>query len=175
MRYRPQRDGRGGRGRRLVGPRPMCGVSWLGYGGRFVLRDDWESSEAALLRVEARHEGVEATAVTFTDSSGMSALLQARGLAFVDHVAFRIRDPLPRLRRPVEASGIEDLPLPDERWPPSPRGAATWTGSQTGESVWEPASSRTRRGGSLGFGGGHLLTGDGGTRPGLFAPPRARL
>lgn len=32
MRYRPQRDGRGGRGRRLVGPRPMCGVSRLGMG-----------------------------------------------------------------------------------------------------------------------------------------------
>ena len=150
-----------------MGPRPMCGVSWLGYGGRFVLRDDWESSQAALLRVEARHEGVEAIitvegeldhstverfvarilealdtkprsitvdapAVTFTDSSGLSALLQARGLAFVDHVAFRIRDPLPRLRRPVEASGIEDLPLPDERWPPSPRGAATWRLAEPG-------------------------------------------
>jgi anti-sigma B factor antagonist len=112
------------------------------------MRDDWESSQAAQLRVEARHEGAEATitvageldhstaerlvacilealdtkprsvtvdaqAVTFTDSSGLSALLRARGMAFVDQVAFRLRDPSPRLRRLVEVSGTKDLLLPD--------------------------------------------------------------
>ena len=113
------------------------------------MRDDWDSSQAAQLRVEARHEGAEATitvegeldhstaegfvacilealdtkprsvtvdahAVTLTDSSGLSALLRARGLAFVDRVAFRIRDPSARLRRLVEVSGTKDLLLPDE-------------------------------------------------------------
>jgi anti-sigma B factor antagonist len=113
------------------------------------MRDDWESSQAALLRVEVIHEGAEAIitvegelaqltaerfvacvletldtkprsitvdahAVTFTDSSGLSALLRARGLAFVDQVAFRIKDPPPQLRRLVQVSGTEDLLLPDE-------------------------------------------------------------
>jgi anti-sigma B factor antagonist len=112
------------------------------------MRDDWESSQAALLRVEVIHEGaeaiitvegeltqltaerfvacvlealdtkprsitVDAQGVTFTDSSGLSALLRARGLAFVDRVAFRIKDPPPQLRQLVQVSGTEDLLLPD--------------------------------------------------------------
>lgn len=112
------------------------------------MRDDWESSQGPLLRVDARHEGPEATitiegeldyataeqfrtcvlevldakprsitvdanAVTYMDSSGLSALLRAHGLAFVDHVAFRIRDPSPQLRRLVETTGTTDLLLPD--------------------------------------------------------------
>jgi anti-anti-sigma factor len=113
------------------------------------MRDDWESSQVALLRVDARHEGpdttitvegeldystaeqfrtcvldvldrkprsitVDAHAVKYMDSSGLSALLRAHGLAFVDQVAFRIRDPSPQLRRLVQTSGTGDLLLPDE-------------------------------------------------------------
>jgi anti-sigma B factor antagonist len=124
------------------------GVSRLGK-GRGRMRDDWESSQAALLRVEVTHEGaeaiitvegelaqltaerfvacilealdtkprsitVDAQGVTFTDSSGLSALLRARGLAFVDQVAFRIKHPPPQLRQLVQVSGTEDLLLPDE-------------------------------------------------------------
>jgi anti-anti-sigma factor len=112
------------------------------------MRDDWESSQAKLLRVEARYEGAEATitvegeleettaerfvacilealdtkprsvtvvadGVTFADSTGLSALLHAHGLAFVDQVAFRISDPPPCLRRLIEVSGTKDLLLPD--------------------------------------------------------------
>ena len=113
------------------------------------MRDDWGSSQAAQLRVEASQESaeavitlegeldqstaegfvacalevldakprsvtIEAHRLTFTDSSGLSALLRVRGLAFVDHVAFRIRDPSPTLRRLVEVSGTEDWLMPDE-------------------------------------------------------------
>jgi anti-sigma B factor antagonist len=113
------------------------------------MRDDWESSQAKQLRVEARYEGagatitvegelekttaerfvacilealdtkprsvtVDAHGVTFTDSTGLSALLHAHGLAFVDQVAFRIRDPSPSLQRLVEVSGTKDVLLPDE-------------------------------------------------------------
>jgi anti-anti-sigma factor len=113
------------------------------------MRDDWESSQVALLRVDVRHEGPEATitiegeldystaqqfrtcilevldtkprwitvdahAVGYVDSSGLSALLRAHGLAFVDQVAFRVRDPSPQLRRLVETTGTNDLLLPDE-------------------------------------------------------------
>lgn len=63
------------------------------------------------LDTKPRSVTVDAHQVTFTDSSGLSALLHARGLAFVDRVAFRIRDPSPRLRRLVEVSGTEDLLL----------------------------------------------------------------
>jgi anti-anti-sigma factor len=66
-----------------------------------------------VLDTKPRSVTVDAHEVTFTDSSGLSALLRAHGLAFVDQVAFRIRDPSPRLRRLVEVSGTEDLLLPD--------------------------------------------------------------
>ena len=113
------------------------------------MRADWDSSKVALLRVDTRHEGSEATitvegeldystaeqfrtcilevldtkprsvsidahAVKYVDSSGLSVLLRAHGLAFVDHVAFRIADPSPQLRRLVETTGTGDLLLPDE-------------------------------------------------------------
>jgi anti-sigma B factor antagonist len=113
------------------------------------MRDDWESSQVALFRVDARHEVPEATiavegdldhssaerflacilealdtkprsitvdahAVTFTDTAGLSASLRARALAFVDQVAFRISDPSRRLLRLVEQTGIKDPLLPDE-------------------------------------------------------------
>jgi anti-sigma B factor antagonist len=111
--------------------------------------DDWVSSPAEQLRVDARYDAagatitvvgeleettaerfvacvlealdtkprsitVDAHGVTFTDSSGLSALLHARGLAFVDRVAFRVRGPSPQLRRLIEVSGTEDLLLPAE-------------------------------------------------------------
>ena len=61
------------------------------------------------LDTKPRAVTIDAHGVTFTDSSGLAALLHAHGLAFVDHVAFRIHDPSPRLRRLVEVSGTEDL------------------------------------------------------------------
>jgi anti-anti-sigma factor len=66
------------------------------------------------LDTKPRSVTVDAHGVTFTDTSGLSALLRARGLAFVDQVAFRISDPSPRLRRLIEQTGITDLLLPDE-------------------------------------------------------------
>ena len=52
--------------------------------------------------------------ITFSDSSGLSALLRAHGLALVDQVAFRIKDPSPGLRRRLELTATKDLLLPDE-------------------------------------------------------------
>jgi anti-sigma B factor antagonist len=66
------------------------------------------------LDTKPRSVTVDAHAVTFTDSTGLSALLHAHGMAFVDRVDFRIRDPSPRLRQLVEVSGTKDLLLPDE-------------------------------------------------------------
>ena len=66
------------------------------------------------LDTKPRSVTVDAHGVTFTDSSGLSALLRARGLAFVDQVAFRIKHPPPQLRRLVEVTGTKDLLLPDE-------------------------------------------------------------
>jgi anti-sigma B factor antagonist len=66
------------------------------------------------LDTKPRSVTVDAQRVTFTDSSGLSALLRARGLAFVDQVAFRIKDPPPQLRRLLQVSGTEDLLLPNE-------------------------------------------------------------
>ena len=66
------------------------------------------------LDTKPRSVTVDAHRVTFTDSSGLSALLRARGLAFVDQVVFRISDPPPSLRRLAEQTGIKDLLLPDQ-------------------------------------------------------------
>lgn len=66
------------------------------------------------LDTKPRSVTVDAHAVTFTDSTGLSALLHAYGLAFVDQVEFRISDPSPRLRQLVEVSGTKDLLMPDE-------------------------------------------------------------
>jgi hypothetical protein len=57
-------------------------------------------------------ETVHAYRLTFTDPSGLSAMLRVRGLAFVDHVPFQIRDPSPTRGRLVEVSGTEDWLLP---------------------------------------------------------------
>jgi anti-sigma B factor antagonist len=66
------------------------------------------------LDTKPRSITVDAHGVTFADSTGLSALLRAHGLAFVDQVAFRLRDPSPRLRRLVEVSGAAELLLPNE-------------------------------------------------------------
>jgi hypothetical protein len=44
----------------------------------------------------------------------MAALLRARDLAFVDQVAFQIKDPSPRLRRRRELTATKDLLMPDD-------------------------------------------------------------
>ena len=66
------------------------------------------------LDTKPRSVTIDAHAVTFTDTAGLSALLRARGLAFVDQVVFRISDPSPRLQQLVEQTGIEYLLLADE-------------------------------------------------------------
>jgi anti-anti-sigma factor len=76
--------------------------------GRFVacVRDALETHRR-LITVDAR-------ALEFSDSSGLAALLRARGLAHDVGVAFRISSPSPKLRRLVEVSGTQDYLLPDE-------------------------------------------------------------
>lgn len=75
--------------------------------GRFVacVRD--------ALETQRRSINVDAHALEFSDSSGLAALLRARGLAHDVGVAFRISSPSPKLRRLVEVSGTEDYLLPD--------------------------------------------------------------
>ncbi len=67
-----------------------------------------------VLDTKPRSITVDLHGVTYTDSSGLSALLRARGLAFADQVAFRIKDPSPRLRRRLELTATKDLLMPDE-------------------------------------------------------------
>jgi anti-anti-sigma factor len=67
-----------------------------------------------VLDTKPRSISVDLHGVTFSDSSGLSALLRARDLAFVDQVAFRIKDPSLRLRRRLELTATKDLLLPDE-------------------------------------------------------------
>jgi len=76
--------------------------------GRFVacVRDALETQRRSII--------IDAHALEFSDSSGLAALLRARGLAHDVGVAFRIDSPSPKLRRLVEVSGTEDFLLPDE-------------------------------------------------------------
>ena len=67
-----------------------------------------------VLDTKPRSITVDLHRITFSDSSGLSALLRAHGLAFVDQVAFRIKDPSPGLRRRLELTAAKDLLLPDE-------------------------------------------------------------
>jgi anti-sigma B factor antagonist len=67
-----------------------------------------------VLDTKPRSITVDLHGVTFSDSSGLSALLRARDLAFVDQVAFRIKELSPRLRRRLELTATKDLLLPDE-------------------------------------------------------------
>jgi anti-anti-sigma factor len=52
---------------------------------------------------------LNARGLTFIDSSGLRALLQARAAASDAGAAFRVSEPSPALRRVVEITGIEDL------------------------------------------------------------------
>jgi anti-sigma B factor antagonist len=56
---------------------------------------------------------IDAHGLSYTDSSGLGALLRARAAADEVAVAFRISDASPDLRRLVELAGVEKL-LPDE-------------------------------------------------------------
>jgi anti-anti-sigma factor len=56
---------------------------------------------------------LNARRLTFIDSAGLQALLQARAAATDAGVAFRVSEPSPALRRVAEMTGIEDL-LEDE-------------------------------------------------------------
>jgi anti-anti-sigma factor len=67
-----------------------------------------------VLDTKPRSITVDLHRVTSSDSSGLSALLRARDLAFVDQVAFRIQDPSPKLRRLLELTATKDLLMPDE-------------------------------------------------------------
>lgn len=65
------------------------------------------------LESQPRSISVDASALEFSDSSGLAALLRARGLAHDAGVAFRISAPSDKLRRLVEVSGTGDYLLPD--------------------------------------------------------------
>jgi anti-sigma B factor antagonist len=67
-----------------------------------------------VLDTKPRSITIDLHGVTYTDSSGLSALLRARNLALVDQVAFRIKDPSPGLRRRLELTATKDLLMPDE-------------------------------------------------------------
>jgi anti-anti-sigma factor len=56
---------------------------------------------------------IDARGLSYTDSSGLAALLRARAAADELAVAFRISEPSPQLRRLAQTSGVENL-LPDE-------------------------------------------------------------
>jgi anti-anti-sigma factor len=76
--------------------------------GRFVacVRDALETHRRSI--------NVDARAPELSDSSGLAALLRARGLAHDVGVAYRIGSPSPKPRRLVEVSGTEDYLLPDQ-------------------------------------------------------------
>jgi anti-anti-sigma factor len=98
------------------------GASYEGAGAIVTVDGELDHSTAErfvacflqALGTKPRSITIDAHAVTYSDSSGLSALLRAHGLAFGDRVDFRIRDPSPRLRQLVEVSGTKDLLLPNE-------------------------------------------------------------
>jgi anti-sigma B factor antagonist len=65
------------------------------------------------LDTQPRSIVVDGHGLTFTDSSGLAALLRARGVAQEAGVAFRVSSPSPKLRRFVELTGTKDYLLPD--------------------------------------------------------------
>jgi anti-anti-sigma factor len=65
------------------------------------------------LAASPRSITLHARGLTFIDSAGLQALLQARAAATDAGVAFRVSEPSPALRRVAQLTGIEDL-LEDE-------------------------------------------------------------
>jgi anti-sigma B factor antagonist len=65
-------------------------------------------SEALERLTRDRSITIDAHGLTFTDSSGLAALLRARAAAAEVAVAFRV-EPSPELRRVAEVSGVKDL------------------------------------------------------------------
>ena len=65
------------------------------------------------LAANPRSITLNARSLTFIDSSGLRALLQARAAATDTGAAFHVSEPSPALRRIAEMTGIEDL-LDDE-------------------------------------------------------------
>jgi anti-anti-sigma factor len=61
------------------------------------------------LAASPRSINLNARGLTFIDSSGLKALLDARAAATDAGVAFRVSEPSPELRRLAEITGIEDL------------------------------------------------------------------
>jgi anti-sigma B factor antagonist len=66
------------------------------------------------LDTQPRSIVVDGHGLTFTDSSGLEALLRARGVAQDAGVAFRVSSPSPKLRRFIELTGTKDYLLPDK-------------------------------------------------------------
>jgi anti-sigma B factor antagonist len=65
------------------------------------------------LAARPRSITLNAPGLTFIDSAGLQALLQARAAATDAGTAFRVSEPSPALRRVAQLTGIEDL-LEDE-------------------------------------------------------------
>jgi anti-anti-sigma factor len=70
-------------------------------------------SEALERLTRDRSITIDARGLSYTDSSGLAALLRARAAADEVAVAFRISEPSPEFRRLAEISGVENL-VPDE-------------------------------------------------------------
>jgi anti-anti-sigma factor len=70
-------------------------------------------SDALERLTQDRSITINARGLSYTDSSGLAALLRARAAADELAVAFRISEPSPQLRRLAQTSGVENL-LPDE-------------------------------------------------------------
>jgi anti-anti-sigma factor len=73
----------------------------------------WRRRWSAALETHPRSLTVDAHGLTFIDSSGLKALLNARAAATDAAVAFRVSEPSPWLRRIAEITGLEGL-LTDE-------------------------------------------------------------
>jgi anti-sigma B factor antagonist len=66
-------------------------------------------TEALERLTQDRSITIDAHGLSYTDSSGLSALLRARAAADDVAVAFRVSEPSPELRRIAEISGVKDL------------------------------------------------------------------
>jgi anti-sigma B factor antagonist len=66
-------------------------------------------SEALERLTRDRSITIDAHGLTFTDSSGLAALLRARAAAAEVAVAFGVSESSPELRRVAEVSGVKDV------------------------------------------------------------------